>query len=43
MALSTTASTEDFVRGPGLGGGFADNPRSLASAVSWGAIAAGAE
>ena len=36
MAASTTATAEDRPRG------FADSTRSLNSAVSWGAIAAGA-
>lgn len=42
MALSTTASAEDFDRSRGLPGHVADNRRSPSSAVSWGAIAAGA-
>lgn len=42
MTLSTTATTEDLGRSRALTGSFADNTRSLNSAVSWGAIAAGA-
>ena len=43
MALyPTPASTVDLDRARGSGGGFADNTRSISSAVSWGAIAAGA-
>jgi hypothetical protein len=42
MAFSTTASAEDLVRNRGLGGSLPDPARSLNSAVSWGAIAAGA-
>jgi hypothetical protein len=42
MALSTAATHEDLVRIRGTNGGVADSTRSLNSAVSWGAIAAGA-
>ena len=42
MAHSTTASAEDFERTRGPARSFADNSRSLTSAVSWGAIVAGA-
>ncbi len=42
MALSTAATAEDLGVTRSLSGGFPDNRRSLASAVSWGAIAAGA-
>lgn len=42
MAISTTASAEALARTRSLGGDMADRPRSLTSAVSWGAIAAGA-
>lgn len=42
MALSTTATAEDFDRTRGPRGGVADNSRSLTPAVSWGAIVAGA-
>ena len=42
MDLSTTAPAESIARARGLQGNFADNTSSLKSAVSWGAIAAGA-
>jgi len=42
MALSTTATAEDFDRTRGPKGGAADNSRSLSPAVSWGAIVVGA-
>ena len=42
MDLPTTATAEDLASSRGFRGHFADNPRSLSSAVSWGAIAAGA-
>ncbi len=42
MALSTSATAEILDRTRGLTDNFADNPRSLTSAVSWGAIVAGA-
>lgn len=42
MALSTAAAAADLNRPRGLAGTCADNPGSLSSAVSWGAIAAGA-
>jgi hypothetical protein len=42
MDLSTTAPAEDLARTRGLRGNLADNSRSLNSAVSWGAIVAGA-
>jgi hypothetical protein len=42
MASSTTAIADDLARTRGLSGSFADTRRSLTSAVSWGAIAAGA-
>jgi hypothetical protein len=42
MDLSATASAEELARTRGLRGSFADNTKSLNSAVSWGAIAAGA-
>lgn len=42
MAFSTTAPADDRVRTRGFGGPLADSTRALGSAVSWGAIAAGA-
>jgi hypothetical protein len=42
MDLSTTLPADELARSRGLRGAFADNTRSLNSAVSWGAIAAGA-
>lgn len=42
MAFSPTATADDLARTRGLSGSYADNTRSLNSAVSWGAIAAGA-
>ena len=42
MDLPTTATAEDLASTRGFRGHFTDNPRSLSSAVSWGAIAAGA-
>jgi hypothetical protein len=42
MAFSTTASAEDLARNRGRSDRFAENIRSQGSAVSWGAIAAGA-
>ena len=42
MPLPTTAPAEDFSRTRAPAGGVVANPRSLVSAVSWGAIAAGA-
>jgi hypothetical protein len=42
MVLSSTASTEDLARTRDIQGRLADNTGSLSSAVSWGAIAAGA-
>ncbi|MBW8313851.1 MAG: hypothetical protein K0M73_03030, partial [Hydrogenophaga sp.] len=42
MAITSTATAADLARNRGLSGSFADNTRSLSSAVSWGAIAAGA-
>ena len=42
MELSTTVPVEDLARTRGLRGSLADNTKSLNSAVSWGAIAAGA-
>jgi hypothetical protein len=42
MAISTTASAEDLSRTQDLGGRYADKMRSLNSAISWGAIVAGA-
>lgn len=42
MDISTIASAEDLGRTRGLTGGFVDSTRSLNSAISWGAIAAGA-
>jgi hypothetical protein len=42
MDLSGTASAEDSARARGIQGRLVDNARSLNSAVSWGAIAAGA-
>jgi hypothetical protein len=42
MSISAAASDEDPVRTRGMSSGFANNARSLNSAVSWGAIAAGA-
>lgn len=42
MALASTTTAEDMVRTRELSGSLADNTRSLNSAVSWGAIAAGA-
>lgn len=42
MALSNTATTDNLTHVRGLGGSDADSSRSLRSAVSWGAIVAGA-
>jgi hypothetical protein len=42
MALSTAPTNEELVRLRGTNGGFVDSTRSLSSAVSWGAIVAGA-
>lgn len=42
MALATTTTAEDLARTRGLGGGSVDASRTLNSAVSWGAIVAGA-
>ena len=42
LATATTATVDDSGRSRGLQNSFADNGRSLAGAVSWGAIAAGA-
>ncbi len=42
MNLATTVSTEDLNRPRAATGALVGNPRSLAGAVSWGAIAAGA-
>ena len=42
MPLPNAATVDDLGRGPALSGAYADNPRAPASAVSWGAIAAGA-
>lgn len=42
MVLSTTATAEDLTRTRGLSGRSAEHLRSTRSAVSWGAIAAGA-
>lgn len=42
MALSTTSTAEDLSRTRGIGGSFADPSRTSNSAISWGAIVAGA-
>jgi hypothetical protein len=42
MDLSSTASAADLARTGGVPGRLAENTRSLDSAISWGAIAAGA-
>ena len=42
MALSPPATADDRDRARGLDGGFANDTRSLNSAVSWSAVAAGA-
>ena len=42
MAIPTVATADELVRGRALPGVYPDNPRTHASAVSWGAIVAGA-
>jgi len=42
MSLSTTATADDLVRTSRLSGSFADNPKTVKSAVAWHAFAAGA-
>ena len=42
MAFASTTTADDLARTRGLSGSLANNTRSLNSAVSWGAIAAGA-
>lgn len=42
MALATTAPAQDLSRTRGVGGSFADPSRASNSAISWGAIVAGA-
>lgn len=42
MILASTTTADELARARGLGGSVADNTRPLSSAVSWGAIIAGA-